>query len=328
MRGATDGAAQLGPAYELHTLTINGTNATGAPLPGSDVFVMNLDDARLFGAFGGIVDGQWKVSVPSGNYLIIADDFNRTVVSTTSVTDDTTTSITMADATVKPTMTLPGTRTSAPRWTSSPATPPTTAAWTSGTAVSGRGSTPCRLCRSVSSPREVGEPVDRQGLRALQLRRPHADHPPDQAGRRREGGRGRHPAPLTYHYRPADFAKVTIQHYATGAEEKAFDGWYGWSANDQFAFVDTYPSISPGVIHAMFEGSKDLSWASYTSINASFRSFTQLANQTTYRRGQHASMPFFRGPVTPVVDRGRSPGAPGPGARCASRTACCTASCR
>ena len=108
VRGATDGTARLGPAYELHTLTINGTNADGAPLPGSDVFVMNLDDARLFGAFGGIIDGQWKVSVPTGTYLIIADDFNRTVVSTTSVTGDTTTSFTMADATVKPSMTLPG----------------------------------------------------------------------------------------------------------------------------------------------------------------------------------------------------------------------------
>ena len=34
--------------------------------------------------------------MPTGNYLIIADDFNRTVVSTTSVTGDTTTSLTMA----------------------------------------------------------------------------------------------------------------------------------------------------------------------------------------------------------------------------------------
>ena len=72
VRGATDGAAQLGPAYELHTLTINGTTVKGNPLPGSDVFVMNLDDARLFGAFGEIIDGQWKVSVPTGNYLIIS----------------------------------------------------------------------------------------------------------------------------------------------------------------------------------------------------------------------------------------------------------------
>jgi len=56
-------------AYQLHTLTINGTNAKGAPLAQADVFVMNLDDARLFGAFGGIVDGQWKVSVPEGTYL-------------------------------------------------------------------------------------------------------------------------------------------------------------------------------------------------------------------------------------------------------------------
>ena len=65
----------------------------------------------------------------------------------------------------------------------------------------------------------------------------------------------------------------------------------------------------------MFQGSKDLSWASYTSVNASFRSFTQLSHQATYRAGQQASVPFFRGPVTPVVDRGQESGGTGP--RCA-----------
>ena len=34
----------------------------------------------LFGAFGEIVDGQWKVSVPTGNYAIISDDFSHVVV--------------------------------------------------------------------------------------------------------------------------------------------------------------------------------------------------------------------------------------------------------
>ena len=36
---------------------------------------MNTDDGRLFGAFGAIIDGQWKVSVPTGNYVILSDDF-------------------------------------------------------------------------------------------------------------------------------------------------------------------------------------------------------------------------------------------------------------
>src|SRR4249919_3034850 len=114
VRGATAAGPRRGPAYELHTLTINGTTAKGAPLPGADVFVMNLDDARLFGAFGAVIDGQWKVSVPAGNYLIITDDFSRMVVSTTSVAADTTASVSMADATVKPSLTLPGHHTLSP----------------------------------------------------------------------------------------------------------------------------------------------------------------------------------------------------------------------
>ena len=315
VRGATDGAAQLGPAYELHTLTINGTNAKGAPLPGSDVFVMNLDDARLFGAFGGIVDGQWKVSVPTGNYLIIADDFNRTVVSTTSVTGDTTASLTMADATVKTSMTLPGYKNLSPSMDIIASD-----ASHHGGVDFGYGGFRPRINPLPALP--VGDLTTELGnLWTAKGYEPYSfdgntvtTHPIKQVVAAKEvvDGIPRH---LTFHYRPADFAKVTIQHYATGPKEKAFDGWYGWSPNDEFAFVDTYPSVRPGVIHAMFEAGKDLSWASYTSVNASFRSFTQLSNQTTYRRGQHASIPFFRGPVTPVVDRGHESG--GTGAACA-----------
>lgn len=93
------------PAYELHTLTIDATNAKGNALPSSDVFVMNADDARLFGTLGGIVHGQWKVSVPAGNYFVVVSTFNRVVVHQVDVGDvDTETSLSMADATVRPKM--------------------------------------------------------------------------------------------------------------------------------------------------------------------------------------------------------------------------------
>ena len=112
--GRHDGAAQLAPPYELHTLTLNATTGKGPPLPGADVFVINTDDARLFGTFGAIIDGQWKVSVPTGNYLILTDDFRHVVVKSASVTDDTIASLSMADATVKPKLTLPGHKTLSP----------------------------------------------------------------------------------------------------------------------------------------------------------------------------------------------------------------------
>ena len=64
--------------------------------------MFNADDARLFGAFGGIFDGQWKVSVPTGNYLVLVSDFRHVVLKQVSVTDDATTDLSMAEATVKP----------------------------------------------------------------------------------------------------------------------------------------------------------------------------------------------------------------------------------
>ena len=43
--------------YELHTLTINATTATGTPLNIGDLFVFNADDGGLFSSFGFMVDG-------------------------------------------------------------------------------------------------------------------------------------------------------------------------------------------------------------------------------------------------------------------------------
>src|SRR4029077_20850267 len=107
VQGATGVAASPAPAYQLHTLTLDATDGRNRPLPGGDVFVLNTDDGSLFGAFGEIVDGQWKFSVPTGNYAIISDDFSHVVVKPVSVVGDTTTSFSMADATVKPRLTLP-----------------------------------------------------------------------------------------------------------------------------------------------------------------------------------------------------------------------------
>jgi hypothetical protein len=65
----------------------------------------NADDARLLGTFGGVIDGQWKVSVPTGNYLVLVSDFTHVVLRQASVTDDAVADLSMAAATVKPKMT-------------------------------------------------------------------------------------------------------------------------------------------------------------------------------------------------------------------------------
>ena len=302
--GATNGTAQLGPAYELHTLTLDATDAKGHPLPGADVFVMNTDDGRLFGTFGGIVDGQWKVSVPTGNYVIIGDDFSHVVVRSASVTADTTASFSMADATVKPRLTLPDHQTLSPSLD------------VLASDELGRSSvdfgfggflpriSPLASLASGTLHTEVANVWSVKGYHAFTFDGHQATiHPIKRVAAAKETLRGI-PRHLTFHYRPGDFAKVAIKHYATGPKAQALDGWIGFSPLDFFGFTELFPSVRPGVIHGMLLARKNLAWDSTTTVNQGFRSFAQLAQLTTYRRGQHAQIRFFRGPVTPVADTG------------------------
>ena len=114
---------------------------------------------------------------------------------------------------------------------------------------------------------------------------------------------------------PADFARVAIKHYATGPKEHAYDGWFGWSANDDRSPSSTTPVDPTGCRPGLFEGGTDVSWDSYSTVDASFRSFSQLQDESTYRR---VSRPASRSSVA------RSPRSPtegpsraAPGAACA-----------
>ena len=98
-------APQVAPAYQLHTLTINVTTRKGKPIPGADVFLFDADDARLLGTFGGVIDGPSKSCVPTGNYIVLVDDFSHVVLRQVSVTDDAVADLSMAAATVKPKIT-------------------------------------------------------------------------------------------------------------------------------------------------------------------------------------------------------------------------------
>ena len=131
------------------------------------------------------------------------------------------------------------------------------------------------------------QPLDRQGLRALQLRRPHLQaHPIKQVAAAKEVVNGV-PHHLTFHYQTGDFAKVAIKHYATGPDMNALDGWFGFSPIDVFAFVELYPTQRPGIVHAMFEGNNDLPGTADHG-QPDFRGFAQTDHRATYRRGQQA----------------------------------------
>jgi hypothetical protein len=302
-------AAQADPAYELHTLTINGETAKGKPIPGSDVFVFYADDARLFGTFGGIVDGQWKVSVPTGNYLIIVSDFSHVVLHQVSVTDDTVTDLSMGDATVKPRMTaMTGLKQLSPSLD------------LIGSDEAGAGGfdfgwigffpkvAPLPDLTTGSLHTEVANLWTSKGYKPVTFHDGEVQvHPIKRVVAAKQVERGI-PRDLTFRYHRHDFADVAIKHYATGPRQTSFDSWVGISPIDTFFFVEGFPSVRPGVTHASFLARKSLAWNSSTAVSDDFRSFTELDQTARYHRGQHATVPFFRGPVAPVADRGGESG--------------------
>jgi hypothetical protein len=304
VRGASAQQA-VPPGYALQTLTINGTTAKGKPLPFAEAFVLNLDDGRLFGTFGALIDGQWKVSVPTGHYLVLDSDFSRAVVSQVDVCDaDATVDFSMADASVQPRMTLPDHQQINPELD------------LVGTDAIGKSSfsfgwsgfmprvSPVAHLAAGSLFSEVSNLWAPQGYREFTFHGHHVVVHPLKAvaaAKQVENGIPKH---LTFHFQPSDFAHVKVKHYATGPKQGALDGFFGFSPVDTFAFIELFPTVRPGTVHAMYLGSKHIVWDSITTLSRNFRSFTQVEQTARYHRGQHAAVPFFRAPVTPVADKG------------------------
>jgi hypothetical protein len=302
-------APQADPAYELHTLTINGETPKGRPLPGSDVFVFNADDARLFSTFGGIVDGQWRVSVPTGHSVVIVSDFDHVVLRQVAVTGDTVTDLSMGDATVKPKLTaMKGLTQLSPSLDLIGEDRAGTGGFDFGWSGFLPKVAPLAGMAAGRLHTEIAGLWTKKGYQPVtfhggQLR----FHPIKRVVATKEVERGI-PHHLAFRYHPRDFAHVAINHYATGPRQRAFDSWAGISPIDTFLFVESFPSVRPGVIAASFLARRTLAWNSATTVSDSFRSFTELDQTQRYHRGQHASVPFFRGPVAPVADRGGESG--------------------
>jgi hypothetical protein len=303
---AAHAAQAPAPDYELHTLTIDATTVKGKPLPGSDVFLVNADDARLYDAMGGILHGQWKASVPSGHYFVMVSDFRHIVVRQVSVGDaDTETGLSMADATTKPRLeSPPGLRSLDPELL------------IQASDESGHGSfgfgfggilpklSPVRHVVAGSLFTEVSNLWTPKGYEPVTFHHGQMqDHPIKRMAAAKVVRRGV-PDSLQVAYHPRQYADVTIRHYATGPKQSSYDSWVGFSPIDTGVFVQAFPSVRPGVIHARLRAGRDLTWNSSTAVSDSFRSVTELDQTAKYRRGQHAVVRFFRGPVAPVADRG------------------------
>ncbi|MGA8246994.1 MAG: S8 family serine peptidase, partial [Nocardioides sp.] len=313
LRGVRSVSVQSG--YDLHTLTIDATNTKGAPLPGADVFILNMDDGRLMGGFGAISDGQWKVSVPDGHYLVIASDFRHLVVDQPVMAgSDTSTMLSMADATVRPSSSYPGKKSLG----ASLDLIGTDQAQQSGIdyGFSGTGLpkiNPVSTVAAGSLVTEVGNQWTKKGYQPYAFHGHGTTARPIRTVALAKEVRSGVPAKLSFTYGPSDFAKVVQSHDSTGRPTGSLDGWFGWSSHDDFAFIELLPTVRPGVIHAAFQGTPAITWDTLTTTSRSFRNFGQLDERHVYRRGQKSRVSFFRAPVTPVADKGSESGGTGPG---------------
>ncbi|HEX3931966.1 MAG TPA: S53 family peptidase [Nocardioides sp.] len=292
--------------YELHTLTIDATTPGGKPLPEDDVYLLNADDYRLFDTLGGIVDGQWKVSVPTGNYFVVVSTFDRVVVREVSVADaDTETSLSMADASVKPRMQAPpGFRAVDPEFTIGGSDQPGAGSFGFGFSGMFPRVSPVTDLAAGTLFTEVSDIWTPKSYHPVTF--PHGQ-PKTHAVKRIVAAkqvRTGIPHNLTFAYHKRAYANVTVKHYSTGAKQASVDSWLAFSPVDRGVFGLSFATVRPGIVHASLLASKDLVWDTSTALSPDPRTFGELDQLAVYHRGQHPTVPFFRGPVTPVADRG------------------------
>jgi hypothetical protein len=305
-------APQADPAYQLHPLTINATDAHGDPMDFALVSVFNLDDGRLFGAFGEIVDGQWKVQVPTGHYVVLVDNFSRAAVGQADVQTDATATVSMADATVKPSMRYPGHSVLSPEvdLIFQDAAGTSSASFGYGGAMPRL--TPVSHLDAGRVDTEVSNQWSTKGWQPFSFDHGRfVMHPVRTIATAKESRPGI-PSRLAFSYDDRDFAVVQQRSYATGGKVESFTGWAGLTQRDRFLFFSAWATARPGTVTSRFLASRSTRWLTDSQLTTGFRHFADLSSLRSYPRPRHSSEPFFRGPLTPVVDRGLERNGSGP----------------
>jgi hypothetical protein len=286
--------------YQLHTMTLDVTDAHRSPLTFGNVFLINTDHARLFANFGAVTNGQWKVSVPQGHYLAFVTDsgFHYTLAGRATVSDDNAeVALSLADATVRPAVQAP------PGFVRS----------SRDLEVYGFDSAHRKAVFSVSlsnaSPRLT--PLAGRGRLVTELSNTWTPRGSDPKSRRPVSRivmskvlRAGIPRRLSVPYRPGRYADVTIKQYATGETSRdQATTMYALDPRDNTFNPTEVRTVRPGVLHARLLGGKNLGWF-IGSNSEEGRNSVDMQSLATYHRGQHAVLPFFRGPLAPFSDRG------------------------
>jgi hypothetical protein len=254
--------------YELHTLTVNITDRQGDPVDCAGVIVINVDDARLYDWLDFCaVDGRTKLSVPEGNYAVIADGFESepccsvTLAGTQrlQVSDDTEVTVSGKDATARVRFpTLPGAK-------------PVEATFNynryaegGGGFESGYGFRPGFVLRvEPAKPPAIGDL--RSSVRAT-LRIPHDKRPADIA-ETLDWERGV-PADLSYEHQRSDFTDVTASYYSDGRrhQNQLSHGTFAFMPKQFADWASLWPMRSPMKRHELYLGDPKVTWYPFNAI--------------------------------------------------------------
>lgn len=299
VRGARAVSTTAAGRYRLHRLTIDVVDASGATVPYADLVVLNTVDARLYAAFTFVAGAPAKLQVPGGSYYVQATVFGRTlhipVAADAPVTDATTITLSLADATVVPDVSVAGARInefdfdvgrsaerggsftagfsgfSHPRLQPVPATLPHGEAWTNigGHFTHGDGASSGPVDAKEQLP---GTPTD-----------------------------------LTRAYTRSDFARTPWALYANAGSKDSFEYGFGFAPRDFFLFASGYPVHFPSRTVAWVLAQPDVRWSHSIDAYLRFRNFAVAEESSPFQLYSAGGQPvtsWFRPPVGPGQERG------------------------
>jgi hypothetical protein len=267
-------AGPVGDDYEIHTLTVDVRDRRGNPADCAGVYVLNLDDARLYTWLDFCAhEGRSKLNVPEGNYAIIANivgagSFSVAATQRLEVSADIETTLSAREATarVQPS-TLAG------------AKPVVMALHYMRTSEVGGGFGNTYAFGPRSDLRvEPSKPVELGDLRSSvrgTLRIPHQKRPADLV-ETLDWRRGV-PTDLSYEHVRSDFTDVTASYYSDGRRHTSqLAHWvFAFIPGQSGDLAPVWQERSPLKRHELYQGDPETTWYPSNSIGAD----TELGGQ-------------------------------------------------
>lgn len=276
---------------DLRTLTVELVDGSGDPVPFGDAIVINVDDARLFGAFVFIQDGSVRMSVPTGTYAVIGSGFSFAIGHDPEleVADDRTVRLDLGDATARNDVDVAGTDRVDIGYSYR-----RDAAGPGGLQASFSGA-PVR----IEPAPQVDTGTLTSGVNATLAKRVQG---PDTLLGTAEQEPGV-PRDLSYRYQRDDFAAVRGS-YASGDRERgAGTVTFPFVPGQSFGFQTIFPLPRPARRTELLLGNSEVTWTQemfvFLEFQRGFRIGTVGGPPIQVRAGQQRHVDWLAGPVHP-----------------------------